>query len=63
MLYLGSTAAELRPWFADVRPVGVTGPTPIEGTGQDAGATLWLATGRLAPWDAIWPSLRHLDVQ
>ncbi|WP_433036927.1 glycosyltransferase family 39 protein [Actinomycetospora sp. CA-053990] len=57
VLYVGSTADELRPWFAEVRPVGEVGsPT-------DPGAQVWLATGRLAPWDAVWPSLRHLDVQ
>ena len=53
MLYLGSTADELRPWFADVRPVGRAGND----------ATLWLATGRLASWESFWPRLRHLDVQ
>ncbi|MEJ2890442.1 glycosyltransferase family 39 protein [Actinomycetospora aeridis] len=53
VLYLGSTADELRPWFADVRPVGRAGTD----------AQLWLATGRLAPWGEFWPSLRHLDVQ
>ncbi|MEJ2860381.1 glycosyltransferase family 39 protein [Actinomycetospora flava] len=53
VLYLGSTADELRPWFADVRPVGRAGDD----------ATLWLATGRLAPWESFWPRLRHLDVQ
>lgn len=52
VLYVGSDADELRPWFADVRPVGDTG----------AGAGLWLATGRLLPWDQLWPELRHLDV-
>lgn len=63
VLYLGSSVDELRPWFADVHPVGGTGRAPIAGTDGDAGATLWLATGRLAPWESIWPSLRHLDVQ
>jgi 4-amino-4-deoxy-L-arabinose transferase-like glycosyltransferase len=53
VLYLGATADELRPWFADVRPVGRAG----------ADAQLWLATGRLAPWQDFWPGLRHLDVQ
>ncbi|WP_285649684.1 glycosyltransferase family 39 protein [Actinomycetospora sp. NBRC 106375] len=53
VLYVGSTADELRPWFADVRPVG----EPVGDT------RLWLATGRLVPWDQLWPSLRHLDVQ
>jgi hypothetical protein len=38
---------------ADIRPLGDTG----------AGTGLWLATGRLVPWDQIWPSLRHLDVR
>jgi hypothetical protein len=52
VLYLGTDADELRPWFADVRPAGDTG----------TGARLWLATGRLAPWAGFWPSLRHLDV-
>jgi 4-amino-4-deoxy-L-arabinose transferase-like glycosyltransferase len=57
VLYVGSTADELRPWFAEIRPVGEVGsPT-------DPGAQVWLATGRLVPWDAFWPSLRHLDVQ
>ncbi|MFC5141321.1 glycosyltransferase family 39 protein [Actinomycetospora rhizophila] len=53
VLYLGAGADELRPWFADVRPVGAAGND----------ATLWLATGRLVPWDDFWPTLRHLDVQ
>lgn len=53
VLYVGATADELRPWFAEVRPVGEVG----------SDARVWLATGRLATWDAIWPSLRHLDVQ
>jgi 4-amino-4-deoxy-L-arabinose transferase-like glycosyltransferase len=57
VLYVGSTADELRPWFAEVRPVGEVGSR------TDPGAQVWLATGRLAPWDAVWPSLRHLDVQ
>jgi len=52
VLYVGATADELRPWFADVRPVGEIGTD----------ARVWLATGRLAPWDGFWPSLRHLDV-
>ncbi|GAA4939076.1 dolichyl-phosphate-mannose-protein mannosyltransferase [Actinomycetospora succinea] len=52
VLYLGSSADELRPWFADVRPVGAAGTD----------ATVWLATGRLAPWESFWPTLRHLDV-
>lgn len=52
VLYVGSDPGELRPWFADVRPVGDTG----------TGARLWLATGRLAPWSDFWPALRHLDV-
>jgi hypothetical protein len=53
VLYVGSGADELRPWFADVRPVGDTG----------VGPGLWLATGRLLPWGQFWPGLRHLDVR
>ena len=52
VLYVGDTADELRPWFAEVRPAGRAGDVP-----------LWLATGRLLPWSQFWPSLRHLDVQ
>jgi hypothetical protein len=52
VLYVGADADELRPWFADVRPVGDTGTE----------TRLWLATGRQVPWGDFWPSLRHLDV-
>jgi hypothetical protein len=52
VLYVGSDPGELRPWFADVRPLGDTGTE----------ARLWLATGRLASWSDFWPALRHLDV-
>ncbi|PVZ14354.1 glycosyltransferase family 39 protein [Actinomycetospora cinnamomea] len=56
VLYVGADADELRPWFADVRPVGHVGDA------GDPGARLWLATGRLVSWESFWPSLRHLDV-
>jgi 4-amino-4-deoxy-L-arabinose transferase-like glycosyltransferase len=52
VLYVGADADELRPWFADVRPVGDVGTE----------ARLWLATGRQVSWADFWPSLRHLDV-
>lgn len=62
VLYVGASADELRPWFADVRPVGTTGDGAVTPTGRQVGTTLWLATGRLLPWPQFWPSLRHLDV-
>ncbi|HSK59548.1 MAG TPA: glycosyltransferase family 39 protein, partial [Actinomycetospora sp.] len=62
VLYVGETVDEIRPWFADVRPLGVTGDGPPTPTGRQVGTTLWLASGRLVPWTQFWPSLRHLDV-
>lgn len=52
VLFLGSDPELLPPHFADVQRVGDVGE----------GAGLWLATGRNAPWSAVWPSLRTLTV-
>ncbi|HYH30840.1 MAG TPA: glycosyltransferase family 39 protein [Pseudonocardia sp.] len=54
-LFVGTSADEVRPYFADVRRVDDGGP--------DAGASsVWLCTGRQEPWSQIWPRLRSLTV-
>lgn len=52
VLYVGSSPAELRPYFPTIRQVGDLGD-----------AKIWMASGRVEPWSAIWPRLRHFDVQ
>ncbi len=50
MLFLGKQPDSLRPWFTDVRRVG------------DPDTTLFLATGRTAPWPVIAEGWRTLTV-
>jgi hypothetical protein len=62
-LWVGPDPALLRPYFADVRPVGGIDPGGLRGMGgTDAGTPIWLLTGRQEPWSVLWPRLRYLTV-
>jgi hypothetical protein len=52
MLYIGTNPDRIRPNFRDAIKVG-----EVQG---DINA--WLLTGRLEPWDTIYPRLRTLTV-
>jgi hypothetical protein len=59
VIALGLDESSLRRWFASMRPVArVDNGIGLDNTEQ--GRTVWLCTGRTAPWSAIWPRLRRL---
>jgi 4-amino-4-deoxy-L-arabinose transferase-like glycosyltransferase len=63
VLWVGRDPALLRPFFADVRPVGVIGSEGLRGIGgEDTGTEVWLLGGRQEPWSVLWPRLRQLTV-
>ncbi|MBW0103902.1 glycosyltransferase family 39 protein [Pseudonocardia sp. KRD-291] len=64
MLLVGDPS-RLRPWFAEIRPVTtVESATPLGTYGGlvPDKATVWMLSGRNAPWTVVWPALRDLTV-
>lgn len=58
-LYVDSTEQRLRHYFTDVRQIA-TIDNDHNINNQTQHAPVWLATGRTAPWQQLWPDLRHM---
>ncbi|MCR6486662.1 glycosyltransferase family 39 protein [Amycolatopsis sp. OK19-0408] len=56
VLFVGANPRSLLGHFADVRPIGKVDTGAAKPSYFD-GAPLWLATGRVEPWSALWPKL------
>ncbi|PRW62969.1 ArnT family glycosyltransferase [Actinopolyspora mortivallis] len=52
-LYVGGGRSSLSPFFAEVDSLGTT----------ENGTRLWLAEGRTASWERIWPRLRGMGMR
>ncbi|MFR9730706.1 ArnT family glycosyltransferase [Saccharopolyspora sp. MS10] len=64
MLFVGDPG-RLRSSFAEARPVAeVDAPTPLGTYGGlvPERTTIWLLTGRTAPWAELWPEHRDLEL-
>ncbi len=48
VLWVAQDPGQLRPFFAEIRPVAIRGQK------------MWLCAGRTRPWSAIWPAIRRL---
>jgi hypothetical protein len=55
---IGLDRSQLTPFFRSVRLAAhVTNRVGV--ANDEAGAPIWVCTGRTRPWSAIWPHLKH----
>jgi hypothetical protein len=59
VLVVGYREERLTRWFGRVEEAARV-DNGVDLDNEEQGATIWVATDRLAPWSEIWPELRRL---